>query len=147
MMYTGLIIVFDTFENEALKDSFIASINAIADVEICLVCNSSSEQDFEILTEIADQCNNTYVINTKRRKPNTSSVRAGARFMYNQFNLKYLGFIVGIDNSKILEAMQGYIKHQEEIVALNKIKKEKKAYKPTLFQSLFSITEYLSKIA
>ncbi|WP_299361841.1 hypothetical protein [Winogradskyella sp.] len=146
-MYVGLIIVFNTFDSEVLKEYFITSINAMADVKICLVCNSSNEQVFEVLTEIAEHCNNTNVVNTKRKKLNTASVRAGARYMNNQFNLKYLGFIVGLDNFEILEVLKTYVQHQETIIALNKIEKGNKAVKPTFYQSLFSVTEYLKKIA
>ncbi|MCT4630349.1 hypothetical protein [Winogradskyella sp.] len=146
-MYRGLIIVFNSFENEALKDFFVASINAIADVEICLVCNSSSDKDFEILTEIAEQCNNANVVNTKRKKSNTSSVRAGARFMQNKFNLKHLGFIVGLDDLKILEVLKDYMQHQETIVSLIKVEKENKVVKSAFLKNLFSVQEYLEKIA
>ncbi|MEO1030395.1 MAG: hypothetical protein AAFX55_03270 [Bacteroidota bacterium] len=145
-MYVGLIIVFNTFENEALKNHFIASMGTLTDVKICLVSNNNNEQVFEILTEIAEQCDNTDVINTKRRKSKVSAVRAGARYMHNQYNLKYLGFIVGLKDFEIVEVIKGYIEHQETILVLNREELRSKAVKQTFFQRLFSVTQYLEKL-
>lgn len=146
-MYVGLIIVFNTFDNERLKEDFISVINTMQHAKICLVCNSNSDQDFEILSEIAEQCHSANVVNTKRKKSNTTAVRAGARYMFNQFNLKHLGFIVDDDRWELLEVIKDYAQHQEAIVALNTLEKRKKAFKQTFFQSLFSVPDYLSKIA
>lgn len=146
-MYSGLIIVFNTFEKEAFKKALITAINAIAETKICLVCNSSNDEVFEILTEVAERCNNTNVINTKREKSSTSAVRAGARYMFNEYNLKYLGFIVDLYDFEILKIMKQYAKRQEAIVTLNKIERDGKTVKQTFYQSLFSVTEYLRKIA
>ncbi|MEM9680126.1 MAG: hypothetical protein AAF901_07355 [Bacteroidota bacterium] len=146
-MYVGLIIVFNAFENDTLKASFVSSINAMTDVKVCLVCNSRSEQVFEILTEIAEQCDNTSVVNAKRKKSNTSSVRAGARYMHSKFNLKYLGFIIGFNDFEILEFVRAFITYQQTIVTLNQKELSGKAVKQTFYQSLFSVSEYLEKIA
>ena len=146
-MRVGLIIVFNAFDGEALKDNFISAINALSEVKMCLVCNNSSEQVFETLTEIAEVCCNAHVVNTKRKKSDISSVRAGARFMHNQYNLKYLGFIVGLNDAQILEELKAYISNQQTILALNQREQGKKAVKQTFFQRLFSVTEFLEKIA
>ena len=146
-MYAGLIIVFNTFENETLKEYFVTAINTITDVKICLVCNSDNEQVFEVLTEIAERCHNTSMVNIKRNKSKTSSIRAGARYLSNQFNLKYAGFIVGLDDFEILEVMEAYIVHRQTIVVLHRRERSNRAVRQTFYQSLFSVTEYLEKIA
>lgn len=146
-MKTGLIIVFNSFENFNLKSHFIDSINKIKDAKVCLVCANPNEEAFEGLAEIADQCENANVINIKRNKSKTSSVRAGARFLSNKYNLKHLGFIAELSDLEILEVLKTYLKRQEKIVALNQEEQKNKAVKQTFFQSLFSVQEYLKIIA
>ncbi len=146
-MKTGLIIVFNSFENFNLKTHFIDSINKVKDAKVCLVCANPSEETFEVISEIADQCEHAYVINIKRNKSKTSSVRAGARFLSNKYNLKHLGFIAELSDSEILEVLKTYLKRQDKIVALNKKEQNNKAVKQTFFQSLFSVPEYLKIIA
>lgn len=147
MRNIGLIIVFDSFENMDLKDYFVANLKKIKDVRVCIVCTNTNDDIFEDLTEIAELCSNTSFVNIKRNKSNISSVRAGARYLSNKYNLKYLGFIAGLNDFEILEVIKEYIQNQETIVTLNKIENENKAFKPTFFQSLFSVTDYLAKIA
>ena len=145
-MYVGLIIVFTAFEDEKLKEYLIASLNTITNARICLVCNDNDEEVLEILSEIARDCANTNVVSTKRNKSTHSSIRAGARYLSNQLNLKHVGFIVDLDSFKIVEVVKEYIQHQKEIVTLHKIEQENKAFKPTFYQSLFPIPKYLEKI-
>ena len=85
-MYVGLIIVFNNFKNEALKGNFMSSLNKLKDVKICLVCNNSSEQVFEILSEIAYKNESITVVNNKRKKSNTISIKSGARSLYSDDN-------------------------------------------------------------
>ena len=67
-MYVGLIVVINTLKSEAHKLSLTSSINNMNDVKVCLVCSSNDVQVYETLTEIADQCSNTNVVNAKMKK-------------------------------------------------------------------------------
>ena len=144
-MYVGVIIVLNYFKNEILKESFINSINKLDSVKVCLVCNSSSEFALERLSEIAEKCHNTDVVNVKRKKSPVYSIRVGARYMSNKFNFKYLGFIVGMDNADILNTIKKYTIHLEAILKMNKIEKENST-KQTFYKSIFSITEYIERV-
>ncbi|NQY06111.1 MAG: hypothetical protein HRT68_08000, partial [Flavobacteriaceae bacterium] len=137
--------VFNSFNDEILKESFITSINKLNSVKVCLVCNSSSEFALERLIEIAEKCDNTDVVNVKRKKSLVYSIRVGARYMSNQFNFKYLGFIVGMDNTDILNTIKKYTIHLEAILKMNKIEKENST-KQTFYKSIFSITEYIERV-
>lgn len=145
-MYVGLIIVFNEFENDVLKSNFISSFNKLKDVKICLVCNNSSDQVFEILSEIAHQNENTTVVNNKRKKSNTASIKAGARYLYSYNHLKYVGYIIGLNACVVLEELKAFIKEYQCILELNQQEIANKKMKLTYYQSLFSISESLVKI-
>ena len=145
-MYVGLIVVINTLKSEAHKLSLTSSINNMNDVKVCLVCSSNDVQVYETLTEIADQCSNTNVVNAKMKKTSLASIRAGARFLQNEFSLKYIGYIAELDHIKVLSVLEKFVDYQETIIALNKREKNNKNVKPTFYQSLFSISEYLEKI-
>ncbi|GAL65904.1 hypothetical protein [Jejuia pallidilutea] len=145
-MYVGLIIVFNDFKNEALKSNFISSINKLKDVKMCLVCNNSSDQVFEILSEIGHQNENTTVVNNKRKKSNTASVKAGARYLYNHNNLKYVGYIVGLNTFEILEELKAFIEYYKPIIEFNQREMANQKIRQTYYQSLFCVSKSLKKI-
>lgn len=85
----------------------------------------------------------------KKKKSDSSAVKAGARFMTSQFNIKHLGYI----NTSMIRKYQNLsllIKtirdNQMDILEYNKRISDEKAMKPTMFQSLFSVVDYLAKI-
>lgn len=145
-MNNGIIIVLNSLDSFKLKKDFITSLKAMQGVRICLVCNSSNEELLEALTEIAQTCENTDVVNANRKKSNTSSVRYGARFMYVHYDLKYLGFVVDYNDFQVLEVLKDYVQYREQIIQLHENIKRQKGIKLTYYQSLFSVTEYLDSI-
>ena len=145
-MYVGLIVVINGFENEALKSNYILSIKQLQDVKVCLVCNTSDDRVFEVLSEIVHHCKNATLVNNKRIKSNTASVRAGARYLYSQYNLKYVGCIVGVKNGKSLEILKSYTDHRQSLLEFIQKEKLTKKVKQTYFQSLISIPESLERI-
>lgn len=52
-----------------------------------------------------------------------------------------------MDDFEILDTILAYQKYTHEIQALNKAQKESNTLKHSFYQSLFSIPEYLDKIA
>ena len=145
-MYIGLIIVFESFEIGHCQKEFVRAINAMTNVKICLVCNSNDEALMESLSELVHKCHNTDVVNINRKKSSKSAVRLGARYLSSTYNVKHLGFVVGLKNYDITQVLQDYIKSQEDILNLNSSIKENKPIKQTFNQSLFSITDYLDKL-
>jgi len=145
-MYVGLIIVFNNFKNEALKGNFMSSLNKLKDVKICLVCNNSSEQVFEILSEIAYKNESITVVNNKRKKSNTISIKSGARSLYSDDNLKYVGYIIGSDNLEILKELEGFVENFQPILEFNQQEIANKKVRQTYYQSLFSVSESIEKI-
>ncbi len=145
-MDNGIIVVLDSFDSSKLKKDYISSLKEMKEVRICFVCNSSEEELLESLTDIAYTCENADVVNANRKKLNTSSVRYGARFMYKNYNLKYLGFIVGKVDFQVLELLKDYAMYKQQIIELQEKIKRNKGIKLTYYQSLFSVVEYLENI-
>ena len=92
-MYAGLIIVLSTIQNKLFKEKLIETIKTIDHVKICLVCNNDSDKVYEIHSEITERCNNTDIVNIRSKRSINTSIRAGARFLNNKYNLKCIGFI------------------------------------------------------
>jgi hypothetical protein len=145
-MYVGLIIVFNDLKNEALKSHFVSSFNKIKDVKICLVCNNNSEHVFELLSEVAYQNKNTTVVNNKRKKSNTASIKAGARYLYSFNDLKYVGYIAGLNALEILQELNAFIENYEIVLNLAQQEVADQKIKQTYYQSLFSISESIEKV-
>lgn len=147
-MKTGIIIICYNNENDIDTDWCIKYLNNIKDIEFCLVNNNSEDNTYDHLKEISETCVNVSVVNINKHKTDISAVRAGARFMFNQFNLKYLGFVNTTMISKY-EDLSLLIKtirdNQVDISKYNQSILNRKGMKPTMFQSLFPVMDYLAK--
>ena len=149
-MKIGVIIVFHNNEKEIDTSFFIEQIQQTQNLELCLVNNSSKDKTYQLLKEIKEACENVSVVNVKKFKSDVSAVRSGARFMFNKFNLKHLGYIsTNLLNIKY-HGLNGLVKaisdNHEVILEYNIENLKRRNIKLTLFQSLFSVIEYLKKI-
>ena len=149
-MKIGIIIIFHNNEKEIDPSYFIENINQTSNLELCLVNNNSKDNTYGLLKEIKETCSNVSVVNIKKFKSDVSAVRAGARFMFNEFDLRHLGYVsTNLLNIKY-KGLNGLIKaiseNQDVIVDYNIETLKRQDIKLTLFQSLFSVIEYLKKI-
>ena len=150
-MKIGVIIVFHNNEKDIDTRSFIEYLNQAKNLELCLVNNASRDNTFQLLKDIKELCSlNVSLVDIKKFKSDVSAVRSGARFMFNQFDLNHIGYIsTNLINSKtysISSLIKAMSKNQNIILKYNISVIEKKEIKQTLFQSVFSIIEYLEKI-
>ena len=90
-MKLGIIIICHNNENDINIDNCVKYLNKVKDIEICLVNNNSKDNTYNVLKEIKEYCNHVSLVDIKKFKSDNSAVKAGARFMSSQFNLKYLG--------------------------------------------------------
>jgi len=144
-MKLGIIIICYNIESsiDILQSSIY--INELTNLEICLVNNCSDDNTYELLKEVKEQCSNVSVVNIKKFKTENSAVKAGARYMSSQFNLKYIGYInIENEQSNLSLLIKAVHDHQEGIINHIQNITKSKAIKLTMFQSLFSIMEYLS---
>ena len=146
-MKIGIIIIFNNNEKDIDTDFFIKQIEQSFNLELCFVNNDSNDNTQLLLNEIKENCSNVSVVNIKKNTSDVSAVRAGARFMFSQFNLKHIGYV----NTNVLEnktnklnsLIKTITKNQDSILKHNIEVLKKQDVKPTLYQSLFSVVEYL----
>ena len=146
-MKTGIIIIFHNNEKEMDTDYFIEQIQQTRNLELCLVNNDSKDNTYDLLRDVKDECDNVSVVNVKKFKSDMAAVKAGARYMFSEFDLKHLGYVsTNMLNIKYhgLNGLIEVITENQDAILNYKIKTLKK--KQTLFQSLFSLLDYLKKI-
>ena len=146
-MKTGIIIIFHNNEKEMDTDYFIEQIQQTRNLELCLVNNDSKDNTYDLLRDVKDECDNVSVVNVRKFKSDMSAVKAGARFMFNEFNLKHLGYVstnmLNIKYHGLNELIKVITDNQDVIL---KYDMETLKKKQTLFQSLFSLLDYLKKL-
>ncbi|WP_299886006.1 glycosyltransferase [uncultured Lacinutrix sp.] len=149
-MKIGIIIIFYNNIKDIDKSLFINQAKQAIEIEFCLVNNNSTDNTYVILKEIKEACKNVSLVNIKKSKPDLAAVRAGARYMFNEFNFKHIGYVnanvlnakhIDINNliKTVNENQDVILKHNIEIL-------EKQEVKRTLFQSIFSVLDYLKDI-
>ncbi|RED46745.1 hypothetical protein DFQ10_101518 [Winogradskyella eximia] len=146
-MKTGIIIIFHNNEKEMDTDYFIEQIQQTRNLELCLVNNDSKDNTYGLLRDVKDECDNVSVVNVRKFKSDMAAVKAGARYMFSEFDLKHLGYVsTNMLNIKYhgLNGLIEVITENQDAILNYKIKTLKK--KQTLFQSLFSLLDYLKKI-
>ena len=148
-MKLGIIIICYNNENDIDIGHCVKYLNKVKDIEICLVNNNSKDNTYSVLKEIKEYCGHVSIVDIKKFKSDNSAVKAGARFMSSQFNLKYLGFI----NTNVIREYENLcllIKaigdNQVDISKYNQSDLNKKGIKLTMFQSLFHVMDYLAKV-
>lgn len=150
-MKIGVIIVFHNNENDIDTSFFIEHLNRAKYLELCLVNNASTDKTYKLLDEIKEMCDKKVsVVDVKKFKSDHAAIRSGARFMFNQHNLNHVGYVDAnklnskfLSISKLIEVIS---QNQDIIVKYNIEVLDKKEMKQTLFQSVFSIVEYLEKL-
>lgn len=150
-MKIGIIIIFHNNEKDIDKRFFIEHINNSKNIILCLVNNCSKDNTYQLLKEIKEASKtNLSIVNIKKFKSDVAAVRAGARYMSNKYNLNHLGYVsANLLNLKRYE-LNGLIKsiceNQHDILKYNIEALENQEIKLTMFQSLFSVIEYLKKL-
>ena len=149
-MKIGIIIIFYNNEKDIDTQFFIEQLKQSTNLELCLVNNNSKDKTYQLLNEIKESCLNVSVVNIKKFKSDESAVRAGARFMFNQFDLNHLGYVstnlLNLKNHGLNGLIQAISENQDVILKYNIETLERQDIKLTLFQTLFSVIEYLTKI-
>ncbi|MFS4482942.1 family 2 glycosyl transferase [Hyunsoonleella sp. 2307UL5-6] len=147
-MKIGIIIIFHNNEKDINTHFFVEHLNEAKNLELCLVNNASRDKTYQILKDIRALCLNTItIVDIKKFKSDVFAIRSGARFMFNQFDLKHVGFVNANQLNNYMPCINNIItsitKHQDILVKYNSEVLEKKEMKQTLFKSIFSITESL----
>ena len=150
-MYIGIIIIFNNNEHQIEKQFIIEQVNLCDNIEVCLVDNFSKDNTLEVLKEIKDACPlKVSVVEIKKYSSEQAAKKAGARFMFNQFNLKHIGFInvsaLHNKNQHLNPLIETMCKNRDFIIDYNQKTIRQREVKQTLFKNIFSVVEYLKNI-
>jgi len=146
-MRIGIIIIFHNNEKEIDKNMFLKQLNYSGNLELCFVNNSSKDKTYNILKDIKEVYPALSIVNIKKLKSDRSAVRAGARFMFNQFNLRHIGYI----NANLIinkglglnELIKVITTNQDDLYKYSLKTLENKDLKQCLFKTMFSVLDYL----
>jgi hypothetical protein len=150
-MKIGIIIIFHNNEKNINRELFSEQINKTQNIKLCMVNNCSDDKTFQILKEIKEKCESKVsIVDIKKNVSESSAKRAGARYMFNQFELNHIGYIntnsIDFKKDDLYNLIKNICDNKKEILEYNiEILKEKEV-KQTMFQSLFSVIEYLKNI-
>ena len=150
-MEIGIIIIFHNNEKNINKELFIRQINEIQKIKFCLVNNCSKDKTYQLLKEVKKESESDIsIVDIKKLVSKSSAKRAGARFMFNKYELNHIGYIntksLDLTNDGFSNVIKIICDHQKEILEYNIENLNKKEVRPTLFQSLFSVIEYIKSI-
>lgn len=150
-MNIGIIIIFSNNEAQIEKRFFIEQINSCNTIELCLVDNNSKDKTLQLLKDIKESCpSHVSVVEIKKCSSKDAAKRAGARYMFNEFNLKHIGFVdlntIHQKGETLNELIKSLCENQELIINTNVRVIENQEAKQTLFKSIFSVVDYLKKI-
>lgn len=145
-MKLGIIIVCHNNEKEIDENFYLNYASKLQHIEICLVNNDSTDTTYDILTSINEQCPNVSVVHIKKNKPINAAVRAGARYMFNQFNLNHIGYVTNLREFKMNDLIEIININKDRILSYNNNLRKNNNTRKTLFQGLFSVSEYLKKL-
>ena len=144
-MKTGIIIIFHNYEELLDKSFFIDHFNKAEEVEICLVNNNSKDNTLELLKEISEKCENVSVVNINKYKNEIYAIRAGVRYLVNQFNLREIGYIdtmfLSSNQIELNKVLKVVIDHHDTILACKNQVGQQKKIKQSMFHSIFSLLE------
>ena len=151
-MKIGIIIIFHNNESQIDKGFFVEQINLLEEIELCLVDNYSKDNTLTLLEDIKESSvSNVSIVQVKKKVSEEVAKRAGARFIFNKSDLKHIGFVNVNALHQNGQQLNTLIKclsfNQEFILNFNLKTIEDQDVKQTLFQSVFSVVDYLKKIS
>lgn len=145
-MKLGIIIVCQNNENELNERFYRSYVAQLQEIEVCLVNNNSSDATFDMLNSLSDDCPNVSVVHMKKSKPSLAAVRAGARYMYNEFNLKHVGYVLNFKKMNMQIFFETVYQNKEHILLYNLQLQNSGNSRKSLIRALFSIDDYLEKL-
>jgi len=150
-MKIGIIIIFHNNETQIDKTFLIEQIKSSESIELCFVDNDSNDKTLSLLKNIKEECPaNTSIVEIKKNTTEDSAKRAGARYMFNQFNLKHIGFVnvAGLEDKEqqLNTVIKNICLNKVPLIDLNLKTIKEQDIKQTLFKSIFSLVDYLKHI-
>ena len=146
-MKLGIIIIFHDNEDIIDKDFFISHLNQAKNIEFCFVNNASSDKTYQFLTEIKEDCSCVSIIDIEKYTTESIAVKAGARFLFSEFDLNHIGYVGTDPRNKEqfnLNEMLKAISVNKDFILEYDIKMiERQKIKKSIMNRIFSVIEYL----
>ena len=146
-MKLGIIIIFHNNEDIIDKDFFISHLNQAKNIEFCFVNNASIDKTYQFLTEIKEDCSCVSLVDIKKYTAESIAVKAGARFLFNEFDLNHIGYVSTNPRKKeqfnlnvMLKAISA---NKDFILEYDIIMIEREKIKKSIMNRIFSVIEYL----
>ena len=146
-MKLGIIIIFHNNEDNIDKDFFISHLNEAKDIEFCFVNNASFDKTYQFLTEIKEDCSCVSLVDIKKYTTESIAVKAGARFLFNEFDLNHIGYANANPRNKeqfnLNELLKAISANKDFILDYDFIMIEREKIKKSIMNRIFSVIEYL----
>lgn len=141
-------MTFHNNEAQIDKDFLIEQINALQTIELCFVDNDSKDQTLSLLQDIKDLCaSQVSIVEIKKNTSDDAAKRAGARYMFNQFNLKHIGFVSVTElhqkGFQLNTLIKNLSQNKTALIDFNKKNIGAQDTKQSFFKSIFSLIDYL----
>ncbi|MBU3821258.1 glycosyltransferase [Flavobacteriaceae bacterium XHP0103] len=150
-MTIGIILIFYNNENNLNEDIFSEIIYQSKQIPICLVNNGSADKTVTILKSFNEKFQSKLtIVDIKKNKGIAFAIKAGARYLTNTNNLKYIGYL-NLDSSLNLNTINKFLEfleiNKKALIGYNTKRLENKKFQRTWFKDLFSITNFLDFVS
>lgn len=149
-MKLGIIIIFQDNEDIIDKEFFIAQLNQVKNIEFCFVNNASSDKTFQCLKELKEDCKSVSLVDIKKCTTEPIAVKAGARYLFNAFELNHIGYMststLNKDQNNLNDLLEAINVNKDFILEYDIKMIERQKIKKSIMNRLFSIIEYLKVI-
>ena len=146
-MKLGIIIIFHNNEDVIDKEFFISQLNQAKNIEFCFVNNTSSDKTYQYLKAIKEDCKRVSLVDIKKYTTQSIAVKAGVRFLFNEFELNHIGFVCANELKEEQQNLNDLLKSinaNKDFILEYDIKMiERHKIKKSIMNRIFSVIEYL----
>jgi hypothetical protein len=146
-MKLGIIIIFHNNEEIIDKDFFISHLNEAKNIEFCFVNNASFDKTYQFLKEIKEDCSCVSLVDIKKYTTESIAIKAGARFLFNEFDLNHIGYVGANSQNKeqfnLIEMLKAISANKDFILDYDIKMIESQKIKKSIMNRIFSVIEYL----
>ena len=148
-MKIGVIIIFRNNESSINVDDLKKQIKSTDAMRFCFVDNNSKDNTVQLLNEVKEDSEEKIeIVEIKKVVTEPMAKRAGARYLFNNYNLKYTGFI-NLESLKgegaSLNAILEHIAQDESFIEEVKTKMDNGNAKQSFFKGIFSIVDSIKE--
>jgi hypothetical protein len=149
-MKLGIIIIFHDSEDLIDKHFFISHFNQTKKIKFCFVNNASSDNTYQYLKEIKEDCSSLSLVDIKKYTTQSIAVKAGARFLFNAFELNHIGYVSANSRNKdqfnLNELLKAINANKDFILEYDIKMIEREKIKKSIMNRIFSVMEYLKEL-